>query len=48
MSAKIYNGIRFKSRNMADILQQLLSIRKETVKLANLTIRNHQQRVIDG
>lgn len=35
MSTKLYYGIRFKSRNMADILQQLLSIRKETVKLAN-------------
>lgn len=35
MSTKLYYGIRFKSRSMADILQQLVSIRKETVKLAN-------------
>lgn len=35
MSTKLYNGIRFKSRNMADILQQLISIRKDAVKLAN-------------
>lgn len=35
MSAKLYNGIRFKSRNMADILQQLVSLRKDIVKYAN-------------
>lgn len=35
MSTKLYNGIRFKSRNMGDILQQLILIRKDAVKLAN-------------
>lgn len=35
MSSKLYNGIRFKSRNMADILKQLISIRKEVVLIAN-------------
>lgn len=35
MSTKLYYGIRFKSRNMADILQQLISVRKDAVKLAN-------------
>ena len=35
MSTKLYNGIRFKSRNMGDILQQLISIRKDAVKIAN-------------
>lgn len=48
MSAKLYNGIRFKSRNMGDILQQLISIRKDAVKIANelLTIEEIKSFII--
>lgn len=49
MSTKLYHGIRFKYRNMADILQQLISIRKETVKLANelLTVNDLKLFIVD-
>lgn len=48
MSTKLYNGIRFKSRNMGDILQQLISIRKDAVKIANelLTIEEIKSFII--
>ena len=34
MSTKIYNGIKFKSNNWKEVLEQLLSIRESAKELA--------------
>lgn len=40
MSTKIYNGIKFKSNDMKEILQQLQNVRKEALKICNDLITN--------
>lgn len=39
MSTKIYNGIKFKSRDWKEVLDQLISIKKEAVKIGNDSIK---------
>ncbi len=41
MSTKIYNGIKFKSNSFYEVLEQLRSIKKESVDIGNSKINNN-------
>jgi hypothetical protein len=40
MSTKIYNGIKFKSTNYREVLDQLIDIKKKSILLVNELIKD--------
>ena len=46
MSTKIYNGVKFKSNNLPEIIHELYSIKEQAVKNSNLYQIEHPDRVV--
>ena len=41
MSTKVYNGIRFKSKNIQEVTQQLISLRPKAIEIGNKTVNEN-------
>lgn len=41
MSTKIYNGIRFKSKNIQEVTQQLISLRPKAIEIGNKSVNEN-------